>query len=145
MIRAALAALAITSALPANAASLAVTTPATSNPFATLFNSVKTFTVADLQAAADDANAQQPPDTRHAGCWTALIPIAQANLINPLPNGLGAAQAIQKIFDDSKLFGSQPWKDAVAQACALTALDLGTDLNGLLVKVGATALVIPKL
>jgi len=130
----------------ARAASVPVTTsPTLPNPFATLFNSVKTFTVADLQAALDDANAQSPPDTRHAACWQALIPIAQANLTNPLPAGVGAAQAIQKVFDDSKIFGSQPWKDAVAQACALTELDLQTTLNVLLLKVGVSAVTLPKL
>jgi hypothetical protein len=130
----------------AQAATLPVTqAPAVANPFAQLFNSVKTFTVADLQAALADANAQSPPDTRHAQCWQALIPIAQANLVNPLPSGLGAAQAIQKVFDDSKLFGTQPWKDAVAQACALTELDLQTDLNDLLLKVGIAAVSLPKL
>ena len=133
------------SASAKSASSSAALTLPISNPFATLFGGVKTFTVADLQAALADAQAQTPPDTRHAACWSALIPVAEATLVNPLPSGLGAAQAIQKVFDDQELFGSQPWKDAVATACALTVLDLGTDLNSLLAKVGAAAVVIPKL
>ena len=34
---------------------------------------LQTFTIEDLQAALADANAQTPPDTRHAQCWQAAI------------------------------------------------------------------------
>jgi hypothetical protein len=133
----------------AHAATLKTTPAATSGSVFTqinaLFNSAEKFTAADFQAAFTDANSQTPPDTRHAGCWQAMIPVAQAGIGNPLPSGLGLAQAIQKVFDDQRLFGQQPWKDAVATACALTVLDLGTDLNTLLAKVGVATVAIPKL
>ena len=75
----------------------------------------------------------------------ALITAAQTNVANPFPTGLGAAQLIQKVFDAKTLLGSQTWKDQLAQACALTELDIGTDLNSLLAKVGVAAVIMPKL
>jgi hypothetical protein len=146
-------ALAIGAPSVARAASVPVTKSAPTTQaqaqsvLASLFSKIQTFTVADLQAALADANAQTPPDTRHGQCWAALIPLAQSSAVNPLPAGLGAAQGIQKVFDDVALFGSTQsfWKDTVATACALTELDLGTDLNGLLAKVGVAAIVLPKL
>jgi hypothetical protein len=141
-------ALAPADARAANASSGSAPAVALANPFtqiATWFNGAKAFTVADLQAALADAQAQTPPDARHAPCWQAMIAIGQANVANPLPSGLGAAQAIQKVFDAQAALGSQTWKDTLAQACALTALDLGTDLNGLLAKLGVAAVAIPKL
>ena len=108
--------------------------------------SIQAFTLADLQAALADANAQSPPDTRHGACWSALIPIVQANIPNPFPAGLGLAQLVQKTFDDQTLlFGHQAWKDTIAQACALTVLDLNSNLATLLSAAGLGAIVVPKL
>ena len=62
---------------------------------------LQTLTIEDLQAALDDANAQQPPDTRHAQCWKALIDFLQNfKPVNAaLPKNPGAAQALQKWFN----------------------------------------------
>lgn len=112
---------------------------------------VQQFTLSDLQAAAQDASNQTPPDTRHGPCWMALATVVQnQNLSGVLPNGLGAAQLIQKTFDLQSTFeGHQAWKDQIATACALTVADLATDLNTLLAKAGLsavnTAIVLPKL
>lgn len=57
------------------------------------------FTVADLQAAIDDANAQVPPDTIATACYAAIMPIVQAGVPNPLPAGPGVFQAAQKVRD----------------------------------------------
>lgn len=121
--------------------------PSSTNPLTSLQN----FTLADLNAAAADAAAQNPPDTRHGQCWTALATVVQA--IQPggiLPSGLGVAQLAQKAFDLQSTFqGHQAWKDTLATACALTVADLATDLNTLIAKAGLsvanTALIIPKI
>jgi hypothetical protein len=68
---------------------------AQANPVAVL----QGFTVADLQAALDDANAQVPPDKVGANCYAALIPLVQSGVANPLPKGAGIFQLIQKIRD----------------------------------------------
>lgn len=106
------------------------------------FVNAQKFTVTDLNNALADANAQTPPDTRHAQCWSALATVAQA--ANPdaiLPESLGLAQLIQKAFDAKALLAQgSPWRDQLAQGCALTVLDIGTDLNSLLAKVGVTAI-----
>jgi hypothetical protein len=118
------------------------------NPFDTIQSAIagpKKFTITDLQAALDDANAQTPPDTRHAPCWSALLVIANSNITNPFPNSLGLAQLVQKGFDLQATLNDQTWKDKLATGCALTVLDLGTNLNALLAKIGVSALPIPKL
>lgn len=121
--------------------------PAPANPI----SSIEQFTLDDLNAAAADAAAQNPPDTRHGPCWTQLAAVVTS--INPagiLPKGLGAAQAVQKVFDLQSTFqGHQAWKDQLAMSCALTVADLATDINTLIAKAGLgtvnAALVIPKL
>ena len=111
-----------------------------------LFAGPQQFTVEDLQAALADANAQTPPDTDHAQCWAALIPVAQTNLPNLLPKGLGVAQLIQKGFDDQNVVnGTSTTLTSIKRACALTIVDVGTNINSFLLKVGVAALPIPKL
>lgn len=68
---------------------------ASANPVSVL----RTFTLGDLQAALADAQAQVPPDTVAAACYSALIPIIQTGVANPLPKGLGAFQLLQKARD----------------------------------------------
>lgn len=67
---------------------------------------IQQFSVADLQAALADAQAQTPPDATSAACYTALIPIVQSNLANPLPQGPGIFQALQKIRDAKALLAN---------------------------------------
>jgi hypothetical protein len=57
------------------------------------------FTTSDLQAALADANAQSPPDTVSAACYTALLSVTQSPLSNPLPSQLGLFLALQKARD----------------------------------------------
>jgi hypothetical protein len=68
-------------------------TQATQNPIAVIQN----FTVTDLQAALDDATANN--DIAAISCYTALIPIVQSGITNPLPKGVGAFQLLQKARD----------------------------------------------
>src|SRR5216684_5145611 len=58
------------------------------------------FANSDLQSAIDDANAQIPPDTLGAACWTDL----QQLLPPTIPEGAAVAYLIQKARDfDLKL------------------------------------------
>lgn len=99
---------------------------------------LKTFTIEDLQAALDDANAQQPPDTRHAQCWKALIDFLQN--FKPenagLPKSPGAAQALQKWFD-TQAGTKSLLPDPLMQACALTMADLRIDAARFAAMLGA--------
>jgi hypothetical protein len=99
---------------------------------------LQTFTIEDLQAALADANAQTPPDARHAQCWQALIDFVQTRPVNPanfVPNKLGAAQALQKWFNTQG--GTKSLlPDSLVQACALTMSDLRVDTAKLAVMLG---------
>lgn len=57
---------------------------------------IQQFTATDLQAALTDANAQTPPDTVAAACYTALLTIVNNPINNPLPTAPGAFQLFQK-------------------------------------------------
>lgn len=120
--------------------------PAGSVDLATVINGMitkaQTFTLNDLQAALADANAQTPPDTRHAQCWSALIPIVQTGVGNPLPTQLGAAILVQKGFDAQKLV-TNGLPDSVVTGCALTLYDLKTDFLKLAALVGVKIAPIP--
>lgn len=100
---------------------------------------LQTFTIEDLQAALADANAQTPPDTRHAQCWQAAIDFVK-NIPVPTPGKVlpkpGGAQLLQKWFDTQA--GSKSLlPDSVVQACALTMADLRVDAAKLAVMLGA--------
>ena len=99
---------------------------------------LQTLTIEDLQAALDDANAQQPPDTRHAQCWKALIDFLQNfKPVNAaLPKNPGAAQALQKWFN-TQAGTKSLLPDSLVQACALTMADLRVDAAKLAVMLGA--------
>lgn len=88
---------------------------------------LKLFYVGDLQAALDDANSQTPPDTVAAGCYMALMMVAQGDTPSLLPKGLGAFQAIQKVRDGKAFVANlQSPTGPLAQivpACAQWTLD----------------------
>lgn len=104
---------------------------------------IQAFTVSDLQAALADAQAQTPPDTVSASCYTALIPIVQSNIANPLPTGLGGFQALQKARDLQNLVaGLQSQNGPLAPlvtACAPLILSVQNVLVGLGLKTGLVA------
>ncbi len=152
----AIAALCITAACmfaaPAMAANKAATPPpkaavsskatvaqAQQNPLVVL----QSFTVADLQAALADAQAQTPPDTVAANCYTALIPFVQSQVQNPLPSGAGAFQALQKARDaKAYLANIQSPTGPLAglnTACTPLVLDVQNTLVTLGVSVGVIA------
>lgn len=104
---------------------------------------VQQFTVADLQAALNDANAQVPPDTVAAGCYQALLTIVQAGVGNPLPSGLGLFQAAQKARDAKALIANLQSPtgplSSVNTACAPLVVDAQMTLVQLGILTGAVA------
>lgn len=67
-------------------------TQAQQNPLAV----IQQFTAADLNNALTDANAQNPPDTVAAACYTALLTVVNSPINNPLPSSPGAFLLFQK-------------------------------------------------
>jgi hypothetical protein len=104
---------------------------------------VRQFTIADLQAALADAQAQSPPDTVAVNCYTALIPFVQSQAQNPLPAGAGVFQALQKARDaKAYLANIQSPTGPLASlniACAPLVLDVQNTLVTLGVSVGVIA------
>ena len=104
---------------------------------------IKNFTVSDLQAALADANAQTPPDTAAAACYSALLTVVQSNVASPLPAGPGLFQALQKARDAKALIANLQSPtgplSALNTACAPLVLDAQSTLLGLGVGVGLVA------
>jgi hypothetical protein len=104
---------------------------------------VRQFTIADLQAALADAQAQTPPDIVAVNCYTALIPFVQSQTQNPLPAGAGVFQALQKARDaKAYLANIQSPTGPLASlniACAPLVLDVQNTLVTLGVSVGVIA------
>ena len=98
------------------------------------------FTVSDLQAALADAQAQNPPDAVSIACYSALIPLVQSGVANPLPAGPGLFQALQKARDAKALIANlnSPTGPLAAlnTACAPLILDAQNTLLGLGISVG---------
>lgn len=115
------------------------TTQVQANPVAVL----QSFTAADLQAALADANAQTPPDTVSAACYTALIPLVQSSVSSPLPASLGAFQLLQKARDAKALIANLQSPTgplaALNVACAPLVLSTESTLVQLGVISGAVA------
>ncbi len=107
------------------------------NPAAVL----QQFTLSDLQAALADAQAQTPPDTIAANCYSELITVVQSPAINPLPSQLGAFTAFQKARDLKNIVVAlQQPNGPLSQlnvACAPLAVDTQTTLINLGIIGGA--------
>ena len=124
---------------PTSATSKIPIATAQQNPLAVL----KAFTATDLQAAITDANAQTPPDTVAAGCYTAVLALVNSNVANPLPTSPGVFQALQKARD-AKAFLAQVQSPTgplagLNTACAPIVLDAQNTLIALGVGVGLVA------
>ena len=107
-------------------------TQAKSNPLQVL----QTFTVNDLQAALADAQAQTPPDQAAINCYTALIPLVQTGVANPLPQGLGAFQALQKARDAKALLANIQSPNGQLAALNIACAPLLMDVNNTLLQLG---------
>ena len=101
------------------------------------------FSVDDLNAALADAQAQTPPDSTAVNCYTALIPIVQSNVANPLPAGPGVFQLAQKVRDFKALTANLQSPTgplaSLNQACAAWVLDGVNTFIGLGAQVGLVA------
>lgn len=143
-------------ALPAHAATKApvaskmTKTQALTNPLSV----IQTFTESDLTAALTDAKANN--DLAAVNCYTALLPIVQSGVANPLPAGLGGFQLLQKARDlKTMLANLQSPNGPMAQlnlACAPLVLDvqntmvlLGVVGGGVALTGGAGGLALPGL
>lgn len=109
------------------------------NPLALL----QQFTTTDLQAAIADANAQTPPDTVAAGCYTALLSVVNSGVANPLPASPGAFQLLQKARDAKALLANLQSSNGplsnLNTACAPIVLDAQNTLVMLGVSAGLVA------
>lgn len=94
------------------------------------------FTLTDLQAALADANAQTPPDTIAANCYTELITVVQSPAINPLPSGPGAFQLFQKARDLKALADSLQSRNGPLTALNIACAPLVMDVQTLLIRLG---------
>lgn len=114
---------------------------------ADIISKIQTITLADIQEALADANAQTPPDTRHAQCWQVLVPWVTAwqGANGILPSKLGLALLMQKTFDLKQLAAKPLVPDAVVTGCALTLYDINMTLAQLTGALGIKAIAIPKL
>jgi hypothetical protein len=130
---------AATPATPAAKPGALTSTAAETNPIALL----QKFSIDDLNAALADAQAQTPPDTTSINCYTALIPIVQSNIANPLPAGPGVFQLAQKVRDFKALTANLQSPTgplaSLNQACAAWVLDGVNTFIGLGAKVGLIA------
>lgn len=104
------------------------------NPIALL----QQFSVADLQAALADANAQTPPDTTAAPCYTALIAIVQSPIANPLPAGPGVFQALQKARDAKANLAAILSPTGPLQGLNIACAPLVMSVNNTLLALGVT-------
>jgi hypothetical protein len=104
---------------------------------------IQQFSVDDLNAALVDAQGQNPVDTVAVNCYTALIPIVQSNIANPLPAGPGLFQLAQKVRDFKALTANLQSPTgplaALNTACAPWVLDGINTFIGLGTQVGLIA------
>ena len=94
------------------------------------------FTLDDLQAALADAQAQNPPDTIAANCYTELITVVQSPAINPLPSGPGAFQLFQKARDLKNLVAAMQSNNGPLQALNIACAPLVIDVQTTLIRLG---------
>lgn len=101
------------------------------------------FSVDDLNAALADAKSQTPPDDTAIQCYTALIPIVQSNIANPLPAGPGMFQLAQKVRDFKALTANLQSPTgplaSLNRACAAWVLDGVNTFLGLGAQLGIVA------
>lgn len=109
------------------------TKPAAAAPTRDPQSVLKAFVIGDIQAALDDATANN--DQTAMDCWNAMLPAVQ-NAQSPLPAKLGAFLALQKARDavrgvDMFKAGVGPLAD-LKNKCASVVIDMNT----FLVRVG---------
>lgn len=118
--------------VPPQKAAQITQTQAKSNPLVVL----QTFTVTDLQAALADAQGQTPPDQAAVNCYTALIPLVQTGVANPLPTGLGAFQLLQKARDAKALLANIQSPSGPLSQINIACAPLVMDAQAVLIQLG---------
>jgi hypothetical protein len=108
---------------------------ALNNPIAVL----QALSVADLQAALDDAKAQTPPTTISINCWTALLALAQSPTVNPLPTQPGIFLAIQKALDAKQLLANIQSPNGPLASLNIACAPLVLDGENTLIQLGIIA------
>ena len=122
------------------AGSALTTTQVQQNPLLLL----QAFSVDDLQDAIKLANAQNPPDTTAANCYTTILNVVQ-NVANPsAPSGVVGAFTGLQIARDAKatalnLLSPTGPLIGISNACAPLILDAQNTLIGLGVVAGVVA------
>jgi len=96
------------------------------------------FTASDLQAALTDANAQTPPDTTSAACYTALLAMVNSPINNPLPSQLGLFLALQKARDAEAFLANLQSPTGPLSALNVACAPLVMDVNTTLLALGVT-------
>ena len=96
------------------------------------------FTASDLQAALDDANAQTPPDTTSAQCYTALLALVKSPINNPLPSQLGIFLALQKARDAQAFMANLQSANGPLSSLNLACAPLVMNVNATLLALGVT-------
>lgn len=133
------------------AATSSTSSPTTTTPGQLTVQQVQTnplllitqFTTADLQAALADANAQTPPDTAGAACYTALLAVVSSPAANPLPSQAGIFEALQKARDAQAMLANLQSPNgplaSINTACAPIIMNAQNTLIGLGVAAGLIA------
>ena len=96
------------------------------------------FTASDLQAALADAQAQTPPDTTSAQCYTALLALANSPISNPLPTQLGLFLALQKARDAKAFIANMQSPNGPLSSLNIACAPLVMDVNSTLLALGIT-------
>lgn len=131
-----------TAALASGASVVKSTASATGSPVAqkaasgsaSPATSLGLFTVNDLQAALADAQANNDPIA--SACYSALIPLVQAQNAPVLPKSLGAIQLFQRARDLQRAGSDQSARDKVTLACGPLVLDTQNTALLLAARVG---------
>ena len=96
------------------------------------------FTASDLNAALADANAQTPPDTVSAQCYTALLMIVNNPINNPLPSQLGIFLALQKARDAQAFIANLQSPTGPLSSLNIACAPLVMNVNATLLALGVT-------
>lgn len=96
------------------------------------------FTTSDLQAALADANAQTPPDTTSAMCYSALLTVVNSPLTNPLPSQAGIFLALQKARDAQAFLASLQSPNGPLSSLNVACAPLVMNVNATLLALGVT-------
>ena len=94
------------------------------------------FSVADLQAALADAQAQTPPDATSIPCYTELLALVNSPINSPLPNSPGLFLALQKARDIKAFLANLQSPTGPLSSLNIACAPLMMDVNATLLALG---------